>query len=654
MNSAFYGALGICMHEMTTTWNYGIVALSIITAIIGSFVALSVAERLRMTRGTKRLIWIGLGAFIMGLAIWSMHFVGMLAMSMNMPMSYNPTLSFLSMIAAAIGAGLAFLILQRSAIGPVQYIFGSLAMGLAISTMHYTGMASMQMAAKIVYNPLLFAASILVAIIASVGALWLAFRPAVGSTTAILLQKVGSAVVMGLAISGMHYTGMAAAHYIHAGAANKAAMFQTVGHFSLSSLLIIALVVFGVALIVLSAHAFAERQKFIEALQNSEQRFLATFEQAAVGMGHIGTKGEFIRVNQKYCDIVGYSHDELLSKAFQDITYPDDLDVALARYTQLQAKKIPSYTMEKRYIRKEGTVVWVNLTVSVVWNESGDFDYAIAVIEDISAKKHAEEALKQSQEVLKEYTLKLERSNQDLEHFATITSHDLQAPLRKVIMFSEGLKATEGSGLSETGKDYIERMQRATKRMQDLINDLLTLSRVNRKANPFQSTDLNQVVIEALEELEVVIQDSQGRVEILNHLPVVEADARQLQQVFLNLIGNALKFHQEDKRPLVTISSEIHGETCRIIVQDNGIGFKAEYAERIFEAFERLYSYEQYPGTGVGLAIVRKIVERHHGQVTALGELNHGATFILTLPLSQKQFKEREALDGTGGFQATM
>ena len=639
------------MHEISTTWNYGTVSLSILTAVIGSYVALAIVDRLRVSAGKERLIWMVLGASIMGLAIWSMHFVGMLAMSMNMPMNYDPLLSFLSIIAAAVGAGLAFLILQRPAIGLIQYIFGSLAMGLAISTMHYTGMASMRMAAKIVYDPWLFAASILVAIIASVGALWLAFRPPLSSTLGIFFQKISSALVMGLAISGMHYTGMAAAHYIHTGTTAGMAISPTVGHFSISSLLSIALVVFGAALIVLSAHAFAERQKIIEALQISEQRFLATFEQAAVGIGHVGTNDEFIRVNQKFCDIVGYSHDELLGMTFPTITYPEDLNADLRLYKQLKAREIPNYTLEKRYIRKNGTLVWINLTVSIVWKETGTFDYAIAVVEDISAKKQAEEALQQSQERLKEYTLKLEQSNQDLEHFATITSHDLQAPLRKVIMFSEGLRTLEEGNLSAEGKDYIERMQRATRRMQELINDLLTLSRINRKGQPFQPTDLNQVIAEALEELEAMIQETNGKIKILNPLPVLEADTRQLQQVFLNLISNALKFHKIDQEPLITISSEAQEDVCRIIIQDNGVGFKPEYAERIFDAFERVHSSEQYPGTGIGLAIVRKIVQRHHGQITAMGEPDQGATFILVLPLNQKQYITTENSGAFVGFE---
>ncbi len=616
------------MYEMTTSWDYRIVALSIIMAIIGSYIALYFAGRLRNTKGRERVLWTSMGASIMGLAIWSMHFSGMLAMKMDMPVSYDPFLSFLSMIAAIVGSGIAFLILQRSAIGKIQYIFGSIAMGLAISTMHYTGMVSMRMAAKIVYDPLLFAASILVAIVASVGALWMAFRPIIGSTTSILVQKIGSAVAMGVAISGMHYTAMLAAHYIHTGVATGQAVAPTVGRFYLSDLLISALMIFGLALIVLSAYAFAERQRMFEELKCSERRFLSTFEQAAVGIGHIGSQGEFIRLNQKYCDILGYTHDELLGMTFQEITYPDDLSTDLDLYDQVKAKMMPYYTIEKRYIRKDGSLVWVNLTVSIVWNDEGKFDYAIAVGEDITQKKRSEEALAV-------YASKLEQSNRDLEQFATVASHDLQAPLRKVMVFSESLRTADGAKLSEEGLDYIERMQQATRRMQNLISDLLALSRINRRGHPFKPTELSTIVDAALMDLEGVIRETDAKVEVLGEFPKVEVDERQLQQVFLNLVENAIKFHKEDQAPVVKITSEIQGNVCRVAVQDNGIGFKPEQSRRIFEVFERLHGDAQYPGTGVGLAIVQKIIERHNGTISVQGQPNEGATFTVSFPLRQ-------------------
>jgi PAS domain S-box-containing protein len=631
------------MHEITTTWNYGLVALSVMTAIIGSYVALYLAERLRTTEGTERFTLTVLGASVMGLAIWSMHFVGMLAMSMRMQMSYNPLLSFLSMIAAALGAGVTFIILQRPAIHRFHYIFGSIAMGLAISTMHYTGMASMQMSAKIVYNPFLFMMSILVAISASAGALWLAFRPVLGSTRSILIQKIGSSVVMGIAISGMHYTGMAAAHYIHLGKPTGHFIRQTVGHFYLGDMLIIALVIFGLALIVLSAQVFVEKQKVIEELQSSERRFLATFEQAAVGIAQVSLEGKWIRLNKKYCDILGYCHEDLIGKTFQELSHPNGLKRDMNLYKRLIEGQINDYSLEKQYLCKDGNKIWVNLAVSIVRDENQKPLYSIAVAEDITQRKQAEKTLQEHQAVLKEYTLRLEQSNRDLEQFATITSHDLQAPLRKVLMFSESLKESAAHKLDENDLDSLERIQKATQHMQELIDDLLVLSRVTRKGSPFQPTNLNEVIDSSLESLEAVIEESKGEVSILNTLPVIDADERQLQQVFSNLIGNALKFHKPDVTPIVQISSEIYGGLCHITVKDNGIGFSQEYAERIFKIFERLQDSSKYTGTGIGLAIVQKIVERHHGHSSATSEPGQGATFTISLPVRQTMVADHEA-----------
>lgn len=243
--------------------------------------------------------------------------------------------------------------------------------------------------------------------------------------------------------------------------------------------------------------------------------------------------------------------------------------------------------------------------------------------------------LKVSERALKIYAGKLERSNQELERFATIASHDLQAPLRKVIMFSDFLRNSSTTLPPET-LDYIERIQKATRRMQNLITDLLSLSRVHRKGQPFRSVSMETVTREALVDLEEVLRASGGTVHVREGLPSLEGDATQLQQLMQNLLGNALKFCRPGVPPVVEVSaSMIDSETCEIRVADNGIGFDEKYLDRIFSVFERLHGENEYEGTGIGLAICQKIVERHGGFITATSRPGEGATFIVQLPLAR-------------------
>jgi PAS domain S-box-containing protein len=254
---------------------------------------------------------------------------------------------------------------------------------------------------------------------------------------------------------------------------------------------------------------------------------------------------------------------------------------------------------------------------------------------------------KQAEAELKIYAAKLERSNRELESFAYMASHDLQEPLRKVQAFGDRLKAKYGGVLGDQGLDYLERMQNAGVRMQTLINDLLTYSRVTTKAQPFVSVDLAQVVRGVLSDLETRIEQVGGRVEV-GDLPAIEADPTQMRQLLQNLIGNALKFHREGETPVVKIHAETlngRGEgavgvcpgdgLCQIVVEDNGIGFDEKYVERIFQVFQRLHGRSEYEGTGIGLATCRKIVERHGGSITAKSAPGQGATFIVTLPVRQ-------------------
>jgi light-regulated signal transduction histidine kinase (bacteriophytochrome) len=245
----------------------------------------------------------------------------------------------------------------------------------------------------------------------------------------------------------------------------------------------------------------------------------------------------------------------------------------------------------------------------------------------------------------------LTRSNTELEKFAHVASHDLQEPLRKIIAFGDRLKAKYSEALPDQGYDYLDRMQNAAQRMQALINDLLMLSRITTKAQPFVLVNLNDVVRDVLSDLEVRIEQTQGQIEV-GELPTVEADPLQMHQLLQNLISNALKFHPKDKPPQIKIDSQLfHAKLqqsntnsalpthCQIRLEDNGIGFDEKYLESIFNAFHRLHPRTEYEGTGMGLAICRKIVERHNGNITAKSVLGQGSTFIVILPLPQPQLK---------------
>jgi signal transduction histidine kinase len=235
---------------------------------------------------------------------------------------------------------------------------------------------------------------------------------------------------------------------------------------------------------------------------------------------------------------------------------------------------------------------------------------------------------------LKRQTAELARSNADLDQFASIASHDLQEPLRKVRTFTEQVAATESDRLSERGADYLARANRAAERMQGLIQDLLQFSRVTTNPRPFASVDLNAVAAEALDDLSLEIEGT-GAVVSIGELPTIHADPLQMRQLTLNLISNAIKFRREGVSPEVDISAEVVDGNVRIAVADNGIGFEPQYSTRIFRVFERLNGRTEYPGTGIGLALCHKIVGRHGGRIVAESQLGEGATFTVTLPIEQ-------------------
>lgn len=236
-----------------------------------------------------------------------------------------------------------------------------------------------------------------------------------------------------------------------------------------------------------------------------------------------------------------------------------------------------------------------------------------------------------SEDKISAYSLELERSNKELQEFAYIASHDLQEPLRKIIAFGDRLKANLAD-LTPRNNEYLERMQSASLRMQAFIDDLLDLSRVTTRTNPFAPVDLEKVVYKVLDDLEIRIKQTGGTVKLQN-LPTIEADSFQMGQLFQNLISNALKFHREGIPPEILVGGSINGQDMvKIIVEDNGLGFEEKYAERIFKPFERLHGRGAYEGTGIGLAICKKVVARHGGDIAVQARPNNGSAFIISLP----------------------
>ncbi len=240
-----------------------------------------------------------------------------------------------------------------------------------------------------------------------------------------------------------------------------------------------------------------------------------------------------------------------------------------------------------------------------------------------------------AEEQLKIYTAELERSNRELEIFAYVSSHDLQEPLRKIQMFGDRLALRYNNVFDDRGRDYLRRMQSAAARMQSLIEDLLAFSRVMTRQDPFMSVDLERILQEVMDDLEPQMITVNGRVQI-DPLPIIQGDPTQMRQLFQNLLSNAIKYHKPNEPPLVHVSAKtLPTGHCQIQVGDNGIGFDEKYLDRIFTLFQRLHGRSEYEGTGIGLAVCRRIVERHGGHITAQSTPSVGSTFIVTLPLNR-------------------
>ncbi|MBN2025101.1 MAG: PAS domain S-box protein [Pirellulales bacterium] len=383
--------------------------------------------------------------------------------------------------------------------------------------------------------------------------------------------------------------------------------------------------------------------RYRRALEEAEARKHAILETSLDPILTVNHEGVITEFNRAAEQVFGRKREEVLGTRPSEVLFPpskiEGHQNRIDRYLDAGEGSLLSKRTEVVAVRASGLPFEAELTMTL--SQERGKPVLTFFVRDISLRKRAEEEQRR-------HAVELERSNRELEQFAYVASHDLQEPLRKIRTFGERLQTACGDALDETGRTCIERMKNAATRMQALINGLLTLSRVTTAAADFEPVDLNKTVREVLSDLEVKIEQSQARLDV-GKLPTLQADPLQMRQLLQNLIGNALKFHAQGETPRIRVSGRYVGrhdrvlgdapakEQCEITVEDDGIGFDAKYLDRIFDVFQRLHPREAHEGTGVGLAICRKIAERHGGAITARSQPGQGAAFVVTLPVRQSK-----------------
>lgn len=409
------------------------------------------------------------------------------------------------------------------------------------------------------------------------------------------------------------------------------------------------------------------RRQSEELARESEARFKLIAESLPQLVWVARGNGEHEYFNRRWYEYTGQTADQSLGFGWSEVLHPDDRQSSRARWHDSAEMGVP-YELEYRVRRHDGVYRWFLGRATPLRDADGTIVRWFGTCTDIDDQKRAKEDLEQrvverttelqqvvtdlnaevhdrkrATQQLQQTATELERSNRELEQFAYVASHDLQEPLRKIQTFGDRLKVISAMQLDEQARDYVERMQSSASRMRKLIDDLLTFSRVSTRPTAFSEVDLNEVVQEVLGDLDDAVVRSNGRVDVAV-LPKIIADRLQMQQMMQNLISNGLKFHKPDLPPVVRIMGEslvrmpsdpptqTDRPAIRIEVADNGIGFDPTYRERIFQLFQRLHGRNEYEGTGIGLALVRRIVERHGGVIAAHGSPGAGARFTVFLP----------------------
>jgi PAS domain S-box-containing protein len=389
-------------------------------------------------------------------------------------------------------------------------------------------------------------------------------------------------------------------------------------------------------------------QEMAQKLQESESQYKALTDTLPIIIFSLNLRGELIYANEWLCRFTGQSAIQLNQTKWKAVVHPADYDA----FSLLMTDKITSGAAaikaqcRLRHVQ-EDEYYWHLAAISPLKDEKGELLYWIGYLVDIHAQKVVEETLqdnkelqqaqdrlKENQALLEDNISELNRSNQELQQFAFVASHDLQEPIRKISFYTDYFLNKYVDKIDDKGRDYLKGMLSASHRMRNLIHDLLAFSQVEKKQVEYRHINLNHVLHDALQDLEIMIREKDASIEI-SVLPSIDADESMIRQLFGNIINNSLKYSKKGLRPLIQVTHRLNTHYLEIFIKDNGIGFDEKYLPKMFTLFQRLHTDDKYKGTGLGLAICRKIVALHNGAITAAGKENEGATFKITLPVNQ-------------------
>jgi PAS domain S-box-containing protein len=614
--------------SLPASYHAGLVLLSVLVAMAASYTALDMASRVSQSQGRAARLWLLGGAFAMGAGIWSMHFVGMLAFSLPIRMAYDFGITLASLLVAIVISGFALRVVSRPTLPARTLLIAGLFMGLGICAMHYTGMAAMRMAPPIRYDPWLFAASVLIAVGASIVALWLAFTLRARMMARALQAKALAAMVMGLAISGMHYTGMAAANF-EAGSVCRALGPAVLADATLG--FAIGIVALALLLVTLMASLFDARltdhmARMLQQVAQANQELKANIEltrsvidtafDAYIAMD---SEGCVLDWNRQAELTFGYAREQALGRPLAELIIPPSHRAAhwqgLKRYLETGEGPVINQRIEVNAQHRDGHEFPVELTIWVT--QTGGALRFNAFLHDIAERQRMAD--------------ELQRSNRELEQFAYVASHDLQAPLRAVAGFVQLLQEKYRGRLDADADEYIGHIVSATHSMRQLIQALLELGRIGKKDLDFRRVALQQVLDEARQRLQAVIEERAAVIHSEQPLPELVVDPVLAVQLLQNLLSNAIKF-QPGERPAVEIKARRGEGEWVVAVRDHGIGIDPKHFERIFRIFQRLHTADEYEGSGVGLAICEKIVQLHGGRIWVESEAGKGSTFYFSIP----------------------